>query len=212
MAKETTLPDQIGLFVLDNVILLPGNILPLQVFEKRYLNLIDHALANGRYFGIVQPRSVKKGRQDNDDLYETATIGKIIRFEEIMPERYLIMTKGIHRFKIDQHILSEHDYNIAQCDYHAYDDTREQQFTISDDDLQFLMNKINIYFHHQEQLYDHQFLSSLSHEGLVNMVAMLCVNGSAEKQALLEAKDIYSRFQSLYMLLQMAQEDIIGHA
>lgn len=212
MQDKKIFPPQIGLFVLDNVILLPGNILPLQVFEKRYLNLIDDALANGRYFGIVQPRNAVSRKKDSLYLYDTATIGKIIRFEEIMPERYLVMTKGVHRFKINQHILNEHDYHIAQCDYTAYDDEREQKFSISDDDLQFLMNKINIYFHHQEQLYDHQFLSSLSHEGLVNMVAMLCVNGSAEKQALLEATDIYARFQSLYMLLQMAQDDVIGHA
>ena len=123
------------------------------------------------------------------------------------------MIRGICRFDITDSILSDRGYQLAACDYTVFDDENTQEeFAIGDDDLQFLMNKVNIYFHHQEQLYDHQFLSSLSHEGLVNLVSMLCVQGSAEKQALLEAKAITQRFQILQMLLQMAQDDIIGHA
>lgn len=196
------LPDCIPLFPIPGVLLLPRGNLPLNVFEPRYLNMIEDALATGRIVGMIQPG-------DPDDkskcpaLYPVGCAGRIIHFEETDDGRFLISLKGICRFKVSSELPDQNGYRLIEPNWEVF----EQDLTLPPDgliDRKPLFKLLKMYFSQQGIEADIDSLKTAPDERLINSLAMVCPFNPAEKQALLLATDITKRCEILNTLLEMA--------
>ena len=114
-----SLPDKISIFPLKGVIMLPDTTLPLNIFEPRYLSMIENALKTShRMIGIIQPK--KKANKNDLSVYLTGCLGKIIKFEETSDGRYLISLRGISRINIVNETLSDEGYLVAKINNKNY--------------------------------------------------------------------------------------------
>ena len=198
---------EIPIFPLEGVIVFPGSILPLNIFEKRYLNMIDDCLkTNSRLIGIIQPLSREK-----NDLNSFKNIvgcyGKIIKFEETDKKTYLISLKGRSRFRTQTSYLTEKGYlksQISQSDFK--DDTKEFNY---DKDFKFSNNNalktiLKSYLKTKKLLSNWDYINATSNLDLVNQLSMICPFSIQEKQMLLESNSINDRYILLISILQNA--------
>ena len=112
--KKERLPEKIGIFPLSNAVFFPRTILPLNIFEKRYMQLITDCMKEQRLFGMVQPRN-KLGKIP--EVYEVGCLGKIVNFKETSDKRFIISLSGIIRFRIKKELKSEKLYRTFNVDY-----------------------------------------------------------------------------------------------
>ena len=110
---NSPLPRKVPIFPLTDVILLPQGHIKLNIFENRYLNMTEDCLSSNRIIGMIQPKQKSK-------LYDIGCIGKIVQFSEIEENKFFIELKGICRYKIINHTLSERKYRIAEVSYEEY--------------------------------------------------------------------------------------------
>ena len=195
------LPSEIALFPLPGVLLLPGGHLPLQVFEPRYLNMIEDVLGQGRMLALVQPRDNTDTVADNAPLYDVGCAGRIVGFKEADDGRFYITVQGLTRFKIISDRLTLDGYRMASVDYSDFiADGITEQASI---DRTRLMNVIKAYLGEQGLEYHSETLDEASDINLVTSLAMSCPFHANEKQALLECKNLESRGNMLVSLMEM---------
>ena len=199
------LPESLPVFPLDEVLLLPRGNLPLNIFEPRYLAMVEDALAADRIIGMIQPRD-GQGAAPAPELYHTGCAGRICRFEETEDGRYLIALKGVCRFDISQEQESVRGYRRVRADWSPY----EADLTPGDDnalDRDRLLAVLERYFAAQEIDADWEALREAPEERLVTCLSMVCPFDAPEKQALLEAPDLAARAEMLTALMEMAALD-----
>ena len=112
MQKQNKLPSIIPIFPLSNFIIFPNTTVPLNIFEPRYIQMINDSMKSHRMIGMIQPK--KSGELKKPDLYEVGCIGKITSFNETDDGRYLIIINGVSRFKIEEEIKSENLYRSCK--------------------------------------------------------------------------------------------------
>ena len=138
------LPAHIPLFPLSGVLLLPRGELPLNIFEPRYLNMTEDALAGSRMIGMIQPTE-HENSQPNPPLYKTGCAGRIVSFQETDDGRFLLTLKGICRFDVEEEISSTRGYRPAVIDWSQYrDDLSAESNTSIDRDK--LLRSLKSYF------------------------------------------------------------------
>lgn len=201
----SALPPQLPLFPLSGVVLLPGARLPLNIFEPRYLAMVEHALGQpGRMVGIIQPSS---GGEMPDDLvpslYSIGCAGRITSFTETEDGRYLIGLTGICRFTLAEELPSSTLYRIARPDWGGFADDL-QPADDADIDRKKLISVLESYFKTQGIAADWNAVQSTPNETLIASLVMICPLPPNEKQALLEAADLRARADLLTTLLEMA--------
>lgn len=209
MTGETAgfaLPDELPLFPLNGVLLLPGGTLPLNVFEPRYLAMVDAALAGPRMIGIVQPAAdgvAGLSAPDGTNLYRTGCAGRIRAFEETDDGRYLIELRGISRFEIAEEIAPRDGYRRVRPDYGRFlaDLQPAADVAIERDRL---LNGLKGYFELQNIAADWDALVKTPDERLVTTLSMVCPFDPAEKQVLLEAEDLAQRCKLLIGFVESA--------
>ena len=202
--KASDLPNLIPLFPLSGAIMFPRSALPLNVFEPRYLNMVDDALASDRLIGIVQPAI--KGAEDNvDGLSRVGTIGKITTFTETDDGRYLITLMGICRFEIEEELPLEGPYRRAQVDFEPFEDDLRAPLAIGIE-RERLRRTLSSYARRFRFEIDWNAVDGASDEDVVNAAAILCPFDAAAKQALLEADQIEERCDLLMALLEFGQD------
>lgn len=195
------LPDRIPIFPLSGAILLPRCRLPLNIFEPRYLNMIDDALAGDRIIGMVQPI----GRRSDDAAPATYSIGcagRIAQFSETDDGRYLITLVGVSRFDVKSEPPAQKPYRIAQCDWRRFQD----DFAACDAeevDRASLMGALRRYLNAERLDADWPSIERAKPEALVNSLAMICPFEPDEKQALLEAPRLKDRAEALTALMRI---------
>ena len=118
MSETNKLPIKIPVFPLSNFIIFPGTTVPLNIFEPKYIQMIDDCMKTNRMIGMIQPK--KTGDLKKPDLYDIGCVGKITSFNETEDGRYLIILNGITRFKITKEILSEKLYRICEINYESF--------------------------------------------------------------------------------------------
>jgi len=195
------MPDVIPVFPLPAALLLPRAELPLNIFEPRYLAMVDHALASDRIIGMIQP-------DDGDhDLLPVGCAGRLTSFAESGDDRYLITLTGVARF----HVTEEIDAGTAfrQCRISA--EQFAGDFADADEDSvnrETVLQTFRDYLHANSLKADWESVERASNEVLVNALAMMAPFGPAEKQALLEAPDLAARADTLVAIteLLMARE------
>ncbi|WP_085901599.1 LON peptidase substrate-binding domain-containing protein [Kiloniella majae] len=214
--KFNELPSELPIFPLEGALLLPGGTLPLNVFEPRYLTMIDHALGQSRCIGMIQPNSkpahgiLDKDTLDqdilNDDkmpLYKVGCLGRITSFMETDDGRYLISLQGLIRYNVAEETPAEFGYRRVLPDYNPYRPDLEN--TESEDlDRARLLSCLRSYFDVNNIDADWKAIEHTNNHRLVNTLAMICPFSSAEKQAILEASTLIQRADIMETIMDMA--------
>lgn len=196
------LPAVIPLFPLPEVLLLPGGMLPLNIFEPRYLSMVRNALGADRLIGMIQPLS-GEGRAGDPPLYDTGCAGRISRFEETPDGRFLISLKGVCRFDLAEELLPQDGYRRARADWSPYEGDMMEAATQTCLDRSRLFPALRGYFKLHGIEADWETLGEAPDDRLVTCLSMICPFGGSEKQALLEAPDLDARAEILTTLIEM---------
>jgi Lon protease-like protein len=205
--KASDLPVIIPVFPLDGALLLPGGMLPLNVFEPRYLNMIDDALAGERIIGMIQTVG---GPKDRPGLVEVGCAGRLTSFSETGDGRYMITLTGLCRFRITRELLVQTPYRQIQPDFAAFEDDLLEDDDDDEDgfDRVAFLASLKTYLDHRGMEIDWSGAGEAPCNALVNSLAMALPFDAVEKQALLEAPDCTLRREALIALLEIdAVED-----
>jgi uncharacterized protein len=196
------LPAELGIFPLTGALLLPRGQLPLNVFEPRYLALVDQAMSGTRLIGMIQPTE-PEDKILTPPLSMVGCVGRVVSYRETEDGRYLITLGGICRFKVAEELGGETPFRRVRADYSAY---ASDLVATSTDEFprERLLAALKDYLSRRDLNADWQSVLSAPAETLVNALAMLCPFAPAEKQALLEAPNWLDRVDTLVALLEMA--------
>ena len=198
---------EIPIFPLEGVIVFPGSILPLNIFEKRYLKMIDDCLkTDSKLIGIIQPLS-KINKDLNSFKNSVGCYGKIIKYEETDKKTYLISLKGRSRFRIKTTYLTQRGYlNSCISENDFKDDTDEinfeKNFKFSNSNA--LKTVLKSYLKNKKLSSNWDYINATSNLDLVNQLSMICPFSIQEKQMLLESNSINDRYILLTSILQNA--------
>ncbi|MGE0597635.1 MAG: LON peptidase substrate-binding domain-containing protein [Hyphomonadaceae bacterium] len=197
--KPSDLPPTIPLFPLAGAILFPRGGLPLNIFEPRYLNMVDDALAGERVIGMIQPAAAD-AEVRAPALAEVGTAGRITSFSETEDGRYLITLTGISRFRVDRELPVGLPYRQAMVTYDDF--AQDLSPSRSRIDRERLRNALRRYVDSRGYQTDWSAVDEAPSEALVNAVSTLCPFDPPEKQALLEARSLKERCAALIALLE----------
>ncbi|MBI1186400.1 MAG: peptidase S16 [Alphaproteobacteria bacterium] len=201
--KIGDLPRTIPVFPLTGALLLPHDTLPLNIFEPRYLNMIDDALAGERVIGMIQPAEPDPAQPP---LSEVGTLGKITSFAETEDGRYLITLSGICRFRVAAELEAGTPYRQINAVYDDFADDMRRQAGPWAIDKPRLTAALERYGRLRGFAVDWEVVEKAAPEALVNAVATLCPFGAAAKQHLLEASTIEDRAAALIALLEIESD------
>ena len=193
--KKENFPNKIPIFPLSSAIFFPKTILPLNIFEDRYIQLVNDSMKENRMFGMVQPKN-RKGI--SPEVYKIGCLGKIVSFNETEDKRFIISLSGIIRFKIKNEIKKEKLYRIFEVDYSDFlNDLEEDKNQIINFDKKDLLTKIKIFFQKINYPIDYSELAKLNLHQLVNTVSMISPFSVEEKQKLIETIKIEDKLKVL---------------
>ena len=193
------LPNKIPVFPLSNFIIFPETTVPLNIFEPRYLQMINDAMKGSKIIGIIQP---KKQNQINPLLYDIGCAGKITNYNETADGRYLIVLSGISRFKILQEINTEKLYRVCKVNFNEFKiDLNEHKEEIKFSDLELIFKKSKSLFNKQGYIINWKDLELQSLNQTINTISMASPFSLEEKQVLLEALNINDRKKKLEEIL-----------
>ena len=193
--KKEKFPNKIPIFPLSSAIFFPKTILPLNIFEDRYIQLVNDAMKENRMFGMVQPKN-RKGI--TPEVYKIGCLGKIVSFNETEDKRFIISLSGIIRFKIKNEIKKEKLYRSFEVDYSEFlNDLEEEKSQILNFDKKDLLKKIKLFFQKINYPIDYNELVKLNLDQLVNTVGMISPFSVEEKQKLIETIKIEDKLKIL---------------
>lgn len=196
------LPAHLPIFPLTGVLLLPRGLLPLNIFEPRYLSMVRAALAGDKLIGMVQPRDHEGGK--HPAVYRTGCAGEIVSATDTDDGRILITLRGICRFDIAAELETTTLYRQVEADYGAYKGdllpTADSQI-----DRTHLLKALRGFLDKNSLAADWPAIEATPDELLVHSLAMICPFTPAEKQAFLDSRDFRHRAELLVALLEMAQ-------
>ena len=200
--KKEDLPNKLAIFPLSNFIIFPKTTVPLNIFEPRYIQMIDEAMSEDRIIGIVQPK--KTGDLKKPNLYNVGCAGKITSFNETEDGRYLIILNGICRFKIMSEEENDKLYRICKIDFAEYlDDLDKKVEDINFNDLKFIFSELKNFFKKQGYLVNLEDLKKNNLDQTINALSMASPFSLEEKQILLETKNLKIRKEKLEEILKI---------
>ena len=201
--SETDLPEVVPVFPLVGSLLLPGGQMPLNIFEPRYLAMIDEALKDRRVIGMIQPRLDGARRENGEpELAKVGCLGRITSLTESGDGRYIINLHGIARFRVLEEVDTDTPYRI--CRLSAFVADLDLGHGAGEVDRDGLLAAFRMYLDANQLEADWESVTKASNETLVNALCMMSPYGAAEKQALLEAPDLKTRAETLIALTEIA--------
>lgn len=204
------LPETIPVFPLTGALLLPGGKLPLNIFEPRYLNMVQDALAGPRLIGMVQPLPEAPDGIP-PPLYRTGCAGRITSFSETDDGRLLITLTGLCRFQVGEELATMRGYRRVIAQWSGFQaDLAEPAPAAEAVDRDRLGRALKAYFKHQGISANWDAIAQAPDDRLVTSLAMICPFSASEKQALLEAPDRSGRAEMLLALIEMAVHELDG--
>lgn len=197
------LPDVVPVFPLSAALLLPGGRMPLNIFEPRYLSMVDACLRGARLIGMIQPRldGAQRGH-DTPELCAVGCLGRLVSFAETGDGRYLISLHGVCRFRVLDEQSTTTPYR--QCRVSPFLADLEEEQGAGEVDRAALLKVFRAYLEANELEADWDSVSRAGSATLVNALSMMSPYGPAEKQALLEAPDLKARAETLIAITEMA--------
>ena len=202
MKKDFKFPNKIPVFPLSNFIIFPNTTVPLNIFEPRYIQMIDDCMKGNRLIGIVQPK--KTGDLKKPNLYEVGCIGKITSFNETEDGRYLIVLNGICRYKIVNELTNDKLYRECKINFDNYiNDLKENnKEEIKFADLKLIFNDLKNLFKKQGYLINWKDLEKQTLYQTINTLSMVSPFSLEEKQILLETNTLVERKKKLEEILK----------
>ena len=201
MTKKEKFPNKISVFPLSNFIFFPNTNIPLNIFEKRYLDMVNDSMKSSRLIGMIQPK--KRLKNSYDQLYDIGCLGKITSFSETEDGRYLIILSGLSRFKIIKEIKNEKPYRECEISFNDFqDDIKISKEEIKFSDLKFIFKDLKNLFDKRGYAINWDELKKQSLEQTINTLAMASPFSLEEKQTLLETKNLNLRKEKLEEILK----------
>tara|TARA_B100001063_G_C16609436_1_gene474974 strand:+ start:189 stop:836 length:648 start_codon:yes stop_codon:yes gene_type:complete len=200
--KLIDLPSKIPVFPLSNFIIFPKTTVPLNIFEPRYIEMINESMKTNKFVGMIQPKSINNDQSLLPKLHETGCLGKITSFKEIDDGRYLIDLKGIIRFKILEEIKPTKSYRRYEVSYDAYlNDLSEKKEDLKFSDLELIFKDLKSLFEKRGFVINWKGLEKQSLDETINALAMASPFSLEEKQVLLETVSLDLRKDKIAEIL-----------
>jgi uncharacterized protein len=202
--KPGDLAQVIPVFPLPGALLLPRGQMPLNIFEPRYVAMIDDALRVGhRLIGMIQPDAAHPGPESKPNLYKVGCVGRITQLAESGDGRYILELTGVARFKVVEEISALTAYRQCKVDFFPYADDFVARKGEEAVDRTALLDVLTDFLEANNLKVDWEGIESAPNEALVNALAMMSPYGPAEKQAMLEAPDLKTRAEILIAVTEM---------
>jgi Lon protease-like protein len=200
-----TLPNVIPVFPLPGALLLPRGQMPLNIFEPRYVAMVDDALRSGhRLVGMIQPDPSHPGPdQDKPHLFRVGCVGRITQLAESGDGRYLIQLTGIARFRVETELAVATPYRQCRVTYRSFGDDFIARKGEEEVDRKALLRALAEFLKANKLKADWQGIENAPNEALVNALAMMSPYTAAEKQAMLEAPDLKTRAEILIAVTEI---------
>ncbi len=196
--------DVIPIFPLPGALLLPRGQMPLNIFEPRYLAMIDDAMRSGhRLIGMIQPDTAHPGSKQKPNLFKIGCVGRITQIAETGDGRYLIQLTGIARFRIEEELSVATPYRQCRVAYAPFADDFVARKGEDEVDRASLLQALSEFLKANNLKADWEGIEDAPNEALVNALAMMSPYGAAEKQALLEAPDLKTRAEILVAMTEI---------
>ena len=200
MMLNKDLPKKIPVFPLSNFIIFPKTTVPLNIFEPRYIQMIDDSMKSNRYIGMIQPK--KTGDLKKPDLYNIGCVGKITSFNETEDGRYLIVLNGVCRYETINELSSNKLYRECEVNFKNFsNDLIEQKEQLSFSDLKQIFKDLKKLFESQGYQINWKDLEKQSVEQTINTLSMASPFTLEEKQILLETQNLTERKNRLEEIL-----------
>ena len=196
------LPQIMPVFPLEGVVMFPNTYLPLNIFEPRYLKMIDYSMSQkNRLIGMIQPKKSKdKNKNENVDLYNVGCAGRIIKFEETEDSRYLITLKGVSRFNLLSDITNKENFREAKVNWNEFTDDLNEEG--SNDSFVSLKKVLKDFFKLKKIKVNMEIIETCNDYNFVDQITMICPLILEEKQLLLETKSINKRNNLLISIIE----------
>ena len=208
MIKKDSLPKKVAVFPLSNFIIFPKTTVPLNIFEPRYIDMVNDAMRSNKFIGMIQPKSVNNNLIPSE-LYDVGCLGKITSFKETEDGRYLIELKGLIRFKIIKEIKTENKYRECEVDFTNYhNDLNEKEENLKFSDLELIFKDMKSLFEKRGFIINWKALEKQSLHETINALAMASPFSLEEKQVLLEAENLDKRKNKIAEILSTYSYDI----
>jgi hypothetical protein len=203
--QPSDLPEVIPVFPLPGALLLPRGQMPLNIFEPRYLVMVDDALRlTHRLIGMIQPDTAHGGSETRPNLFRVGCVGRITQLAESGDGRYLIQLTGIARFRVLEELLVvPTPYRQCRVSYNDFIDDFTARKGEDAVDRKHLLRALRQFLEANNLKADWDGIENAPNEALVNALAMMSPYGTAEKQALLEAPDLKTRADMLIAMTEI---------
>ena len=207
--KKEELPNIIPVLPLSNFIIFPKTTVPLNIFEPRYIEMIDESMKTNKLIGMIQPKNTKNSQINIPVLHETGCLGKITNFKETDDGRYMIDLKGIVRFKISKELKTNRQYRECEVDYETYlNDLNKKKEDLNFSDLELIFKDFKSLFEKRGFIINWKALEKQSLDETINALAMASPFSLEEKQALLEAISLNVRKNKIAEILSTYTFDV----
>ena len=209
--KKEDLPKKISVFPLSNFIIFPKTTVPLNIFEPRYLDMVNDSMKSNKLIGMIQPKS-----SENDDnfpeLHDIGCLGKITSFKETEDGRYMIELKGLIRFKVIKEIKSQNIYREYEVDFKDYyHDLNEKKEELKFSELELIFKDLKLLFEKRGFIINWKELEKQSLDEIINALSMASPFTLEEKQVLLEAKNLSLRKNKIAEILSTYAYDVFNN-
>ena len=205
--KKEDLPINIPVFPLSNFIIFPKTTVPLNIFEPRYIDMINDTMKSNKIIGMIQPKS-SSYQKVQPELHKVGCIGKITSFRETEDGRYLIELKGVVRFKSIKELDTVSKYRIFHVNYGDYiQDLESQKEDIKFSDLELIFKDLKLLFEKKGFIINWKALEKQSLDEIINALAMASPFSLEEKQVLLEAENLNIRKTKIAEILNTYSYD-----
>ena len=207
--KKEELPNIIPVLPLSNFIIFPKTTVPLNIFEPRYIEMIDESMKTNKLIGMIQPKNTKNSQINIPVLHEIGCLGKITSFKETDDGRYMIDLKGIVRFKISKELKTNKQYRECEVDYETYlNDLNKKKEDLNFSDLELIFKDFKSLFEKRGFIINWKALEKQSLDETINALAMASPFSLEEKQALLEAISLNVRKNKIAEILTTYTFDV----
>jgi len=209
--KIIDLPKIIPVFPISNFIIFPNTTVPLNIFERRYIEMVNQSMKSNKLIGMIQPKTLNDN-QLPPILHEIGCLGKITSFEETKDGRYMIELKGLIRFKILEEIKSSKQFREYSIDYKDYaHDLGEKKEELKFSELELIFKDLKSLFEKKGFIINWKELEKQSLDEIINALAMASPFTLQEKQVLLEAENLNIRKRKIADILSTYSYDVFNN-
>ena len=209
--KTIDLPKKIPVFPMSNFIIFPKTTVPLNIFEPRYIDMVNDSMKSNKLIGMIQPKS-SSVEENTSELHDIGCLGKITSFKETEDGRYMIDLKGLVRFKIIKEVRSENKYREYEIDFkNFYHDLEGKKEELKFTDLELIFKDLKSLFEKRGFIINWKELEKQSLDETINALAMASPFSLEEKQILLEAKNLSVRKNKIAEILRTYTYDVFNN-